>query len=131
MCFLCVIQRTEVVDDTTWVMGFLDIIDPAVDSIKRLLKFGQKSEKKVEDSLGNISRFDGSNNDEKLVDRSNDGNMTDAESSFDVDSFVRERLSLDPTKLDIQLQTSRTPNTLRLRLSTRRIWRPDRRKAKI
>ncbi|KAM4127028.1 hypothetical protein ACJW30_02G059900 [Castanea mollissima] len=40
-------QRTEVVDDASWVMGFLDIIDPAIDSIKRLLKLDQESFNKI------------------------------------------------------------------------------------
>ncbi|EPS63079.1 hypothetical protein M569_11708, partial [Genlisea aurea] len=30
-------QRTEIVDDASWIMGFMDIIDPAIDSIKKLL----------------------------------------------------------------------------------------------
>lgn len=34
-------QRTEVVDDVSWVTGFLDILDPAVDSIKKLLNMDQ------------------------------------------------------------------------------------------
>ncbi|MBA0570963.1 hypothetical protein Golob_004561 [Gossypium lobatum] len=34
-------QRTEVVDDASWVTGFLDVIDPALDSIKRLLNLDQ------------------------------------------------------------------------------------------
>ncbi|CAM0872883.1 unnamed protein product [Alopecurus aequalis] len=36
-------QRIEVVDDASWVMGFLDIIDPALDSVKKLLNMDRPS----------------------------------------------------------------------------------------
>ncbi|XP_051181513.1 protein high chlorophyll fluorescent 107 [Lolium perenne] len=36
-------QRIEVVDDASWVMGFLDIIDPALDSVKKLLNIDRPS----------------------------------------------------------------------------------------
>lgn len=99
----CMQQRTEVVDDASWIMGFLDIIDPAIDSIKKLLNIDQ-----VMESSG--TRLGSSNgvNEENPVFSTPYGikvNGPEYEGSFDLDKFVREKLSLDPSKLDIQLET--------------------------
>ncbi|PIN19213.1 hypothetical protein CDL12_08106 [Handroanthus impetiginosus] len=83
-------QRTEIVDDASWIMGFLDIIDPAIDSIKRLLNL-----EKAKDSS------------ESEVEQSGNNNTIGSESEFNLDKFIREKLSLDPSKLDVQLGPSR------------------------
>ena len=54
-CFPCW-QRTEVVDDASWVMGFLDIIDPALDSVKKLLNLDQPSRPTRQDDVKSTAR---------------------------------------------------------------------------
>ncbi|KAG7991178.1 hypothetical protein I3843_02G062000 [Carya illinoinensis] len=126
-------QRTEVVDDASWVMGFLDIIDPAIDSIKRLLKFGRESLNKDKESLENITEKNGSSIDEDSVGLSSGlSGGKDTESSgtgIDLDAFISEKLSLDPSKLDVQLESYKVSVANRTR--PRRIWRSERRTAKI
>lgn len=97
-------QRTEVVDDASWIMGFLDIIDPAIDSIKRLLNIDQAM-----DYSGTGQGTSRGANEEKSAGSSPDYLHSDGPkngSSFDLDKFVHVKLSLDPSKLDIQLETS-------------------------
>lgn len=122
-------QRTEVVDDSSWVMGFLDIIDPAIDSIKRLLKFGQESLNKKKESTENITENNGSSIDEDSVGLSSGlSGGKDTESSgtgIDLDAFISEKLSLDPSKLDVQLESYKVSATNRT--SPRRIWRSENR----
>nr|XP_048321874.1 protein high chlorophyll fluorescent 107 isoform X2 [Ziziphus jujuba var. spinosa] len=93
-------QRTEVVDDASWVMGFLDIIDPALDSVKRLFKMDQNSYNMSQDSL---KRMAGMN--KISIDG---GSFGSSSSGFNLDAFIMERLSLDPSKLEIQTETIRT-----------------------
>ncbi|KAF3456354.1 hypothetical protein FNV43_RR01004 [Rhamnella rubrinervis] len=90
-------QRTEIVDDASWVMGFLDIIDPAIDSVKRLLKMDQNSYSMSQDSLRRLTEIDRINIDEESVGYS---------SSFNLDAFIMDRLSLDPSKLEVQMETT-------------------------
>jgi hypothetical protein len=119
------LQRTEVVDDASWVMGFLDILDPAIDSLKRLLKMDPNSFNMQQDAImRNITRLK-----KETVDYSSDSDGDDDmdnESEFDLDRFIMERLSLDVSKLEVQLETPKisSPNKI---LSPRRIWRPDNR----
>ncbi|KAG6726293.1 hypothetical protein I3842_02G074000 [Carya illinoinensis] len=126
-------QRTEVVDDASWVMGFLDIIDPAIDSIKRLLKFGRESLNKDKESLENITEKNGSSIDEDSVGLSSGlsgGKDTEGSGTgIDLDAFISEKLSLDPSKLDVQLESYKVSVANRTR--PRRIWRSERRTAKI
>ncbi|CAN0855400.1 Protein high chlorophyll fluorescent 107 [Linum grandiflorum] len=99
-------QRIEVVDDSSWVTGFFNIIDPALDSVKRLLNMDQNlNNKEPENSNDDSGRT-----------------YPDDESSLDLDSFIKKRLSLDPANLDAVLEESRSLST-----SPRRIWRADRR----
>ncbi|XP_024022285.1 protein high chlorophyll fluorescent 107 [Morus notabilis] len=99
-------QRTEVVDDASWAMGFLDIIDPAIDSVKRLLKLDQNSS---QDSLRRMAAIDDDRiEEEESVGSSSNGTDKEGESGFDLDAFVSEKLSLDPRKLDFLLETTRT-----------------------
>ncbi|KAL5065517.1 hypothetical protein RYX36_027254 [Vicia faba] len=111
-------QRTEVVDDASWVMGFLDILDPAIDSLKRLLKIDPDSFKVSPDSMKNISGMK-----KNTVDYASEDEEGD-ESEFDLDRFIMKRLSLDVSKLEVQLETTKfsSPNKI---LSPRRIWRPN------
>ncbi|KAL9241345.1 hypothetical protein vseg_015467 [Gypsophila vaccaria] len=91
-------QRTEVVDDASWVMGLMDILDPALDSIKKLLNFEQGPLKKIE------SVAEAKDDDEVSPE------VEDATSGsgFDLDVFVKEKLSLDTSNLDDQMETSLT-----------------------
>ncbi|KAL5218985.1 hypothetical protein ABZP36_019669 [Zizania latifolia] len=120
-------QRTEVVDDASWVMGFLDIIDPALDSVKKLLNIDQPSGPETQDNLkctrdpsntttistSAAAEFSGSPREEgsdasdltKDEDNSNEAAGT-PENDFDVDGFIRRRLGLDPGELDAVLEGS-------------------------
>ncbi|KAF8401318.1 hypothetical protein HHK36_012252 [Tetracentron sinense] len=121
-------QRTEVVDDASWVMGFLDIIDPALDSIKRLLNLEQNSYLKEQNALSNLTETNSNNVDEgpaapssSLIDRDN----KESGSSFDLDAFVSKKLSLDVSKLDVQMETFGKPK----RDKSSRVWRSENRTA--
>lgn len=116
------LQRTEVVDDASWVMGFLDIIDPALDSIKRLLNLDQKPHN-PSDTSRNIL---GAN--EKIMARESSlsGKEMESESRFDLDAFVRVKLSLEPTELD-DLMTASLASRPKGTQSPRRVWRPENR----
>ncbi|XP_020103524.1 protein high chlorophyll fluorescent 107 [Ananas comosus] len=119
-------QRTEVVDDASWIMGFLDIIDPALDSIKRLLNFDQTSEFKEKDTT---KRTEEKNNttDEASISSDPANNdivkaVDDADprsSGFNLDAFIREKLLLDPSELD-KLMESPEPKKV---APQRKIWR--------
>ncbi|GAB4850797.1 hypothetical protein Ancab_030097 [Ancistrocladus abbreviatus] len=97
-------QRTEVVDDASWVLGFLDIIDPALDSIKRLLNLDQNSFVQTKVSLENMTEAKGEGSDEGL-DGASSGAL-EGSSGFDLDKFIKEKLSIDPSKLDGQMEAS-------------------------
>ncbi|THG09617.1 hypothetical protein TEA_027939 [Camellia sinensis var. sinensis] len=115
-------QRTEIVDDASWVMGLLDIIDPAFDSIKRFLNLDRNSYYKVNNTSRDIA---GANDtgEESASPSSDYNNAESTESSFDLDAFILERLSLDPSKLDILLErTSQNPVQKKTR-SLRKVWR--------
>ncbi|KAJ7980390.1 PsbB mRNA maturation factor Mbb1 [Quillaja saponaria] len=124
-------QRTEVVDDGSWVMGFLDIIDPALDSVKRLLKLDQNSNRMPHNLLEKITRAtDNSIDIESIGPSSSDGNEVESESGFDLDAFIRERLHLDPSKLEVQLDAPQNSLPKRIK-SPRRLWRADKRSTKV
>lgn len=97
-------QRTEVVDDASWVMGFLDIIDPALDSVKKLLNLDQPS--------GSARQGDVKSTTEPPIARSSAAGNTGSEASgtptsdFDLDGFIKKRLALDPGELDAVLEGS-------------------------
>ncbi|KAL4025088.1 hypothetical protein IC575_013464 [Cucumis melo] len=96
-------QRTEVVDDASWVMGFLDVIDPALDIIKRLLKLEQ-------DPFAASRTADGGPRNASMDDSaasSSSNNVVESETGFDLDAFIMKKLSIDTSKLEIQLETTR------------------------
>ncbi|KAJ0034122.1 hypothetical protein Pint_24352 [Pistacia integerrima] len=116
-------QRTEVVDDASWVMGFLDIIDPALDRIKRLLNLERNSYNKEP------SRYNPGANEDQIDEESAGpspgsylGNDLEGLSGFDLDKFVRDRLSLDPDKLNVLLETAKSSAPRRIKPS-RKIYR--------
>ena len=84
------------VDDASWVMGFLDIIDPALDRIKRLFNLEQDLFKK-QDSVENAEET-------KDVEKFPEDDQR--ESGFDLDAFIKEKLSLDPSKIDDKMEAS-------------------------
>lgn len=118
-------QRTEVVDDASWIMGFLDIIDPALDSIKRLLNLDQTSDLRGQEILRTIKETNNSTKGVSETTLANDHNERREEnadlqaSDFDLDAFIRDKLSLDATTLD-ELMENFQP---RIVGSSRRIWR--------
>ncbi|KAL1226366.1 Protein high chlorophyll fluorescent [Cardamine amara subsp. amara] len=100
-------QRTEVVDDASWVTGFLDIIDPALDTVKRLLNFGQNNDNnRLTATLRNMNGAKDSQSNQQL-ESSVGREDTDTGSGFNLDAFLREKLSLDPLKLDVNLDSQR------------------------
>lgn len=105
-------QRTEVVDDASWVMGFFDIIDPALDRIKRLLN--------LEKNSYNSGDIDELGTDEEMI--LAPIASEERESGFDLDAFIKERLSLDPKQLDDLLNSPRAyvPTASS---SPRKVWR--------
>lgn len=122
-------QRTEVVDDASWIMGFMDVIDPAIDSIKKLLNIDQNKDGAAEKFL-NMATTPESNTigAEVPADSSSiiNGGSTDNANQFDLDQFVREKLSLDPLNLDVQLTKSQkpiTPRSVTPPATARKVWR--------
>ncbi|XVF28209.1 hypothetical protein REPUB_Repub15cG0009600 [Reevesia pubescens] len=114
-------QRTEVVDDASWVMGFLDVIDPALDSIKRLLNLDQNLSNKAQQLLKDAG-FNETSTQEPLVSPSsgqNYGSDIEYGSRFDLDKFIKDELSLDPSKLDNLMQNSRNSAPKRIRTPRR------------
>ncbi|WVZ09681.1 hypothetical protein V8G54_014211 [Vigna mungo] len=121
-------QRTEVVDDASWVMGFLDILDPAIDTLKTILKLSPNSYNMPFNSLRNISGTDKNSDDFSIED--DDEDDANGESDFDLDAFIMKRLSLDSSNLEVQLEAPKTSSEKRIP-SGRRIWRPNNRIAKV
>lgn len=122
------VQRTEVVDDASWVMGFLDILDPAIDTLKTLLKLSPNSYNMPFNSLRNISGTDKNSDDFSIED--DDEDDANGESDFDLDAFIMKRLSLDSSNLEVQLEAPKTSSEKRIP-SGRRIWRPNNTIAKV
>ncbi|XP_050372538.1 protein high chlorophyll fluorescent 107 [Argentina anserina] len=104
-------QRTEVVDDPSWVMGLLDIIDPALDRIRSVLNLDQASQQSRLDSLRTILEGQSGKN----VEEESVSNDMESDTGFDVDAFCLERLSLDPSKLQVQMVFSPPPPVKRTR----------------
>ncbi|KAK8671210.1 hypothetical protein V6N13_037812 [Hibiscus sabdariffa] len=101
-------QRTEVVDDASWVMGFLDVIDPALDSIKRLLNLDQDPSNKAKEPL-------------KDAEANENGDDIGNGSGFNLDAFIKDALSLDPSKLDVLMENS--GNLSPKRVKSPRMWK--------
>lgn len=118
-------QRIEVVDDASWVMGFLDIIDPALDRIKTLLNLERNCYRK---EPSQYSPGSNENTAEEASINPNSGSYAGIDleptAGFDLNDFIRKKLSLDPDKLDSVLETSKTLVPRRIR-SPRRIFRPE------
>lgn len=107
-------QRTEVVDDASWVMGLFDVIDPAIDRIKKLFKLEQAPYREQEFMKTTTQEVDVNINEE-------------ANSRFNLDNFIKEKLSLDPSKLDIimeeQIEKSATVTPPPAAKKITRVWR--------
>ncbi|VAH90240.1 unnamed protein product [Triticum turgidum subsp. durum] len=129
-------QRIEVMDDASWVMGFLDIIDPALDSVKKLLNMDRPSGQVMQQGRNRGITAEGSStsdldsgtaegsstpNLDSIVDR-RAAYTREAESDFDVDGFIRRRLALDPAELDAGLEGSDPKGVISQR-RTRRLTR--------
>lgn len=117
-------------DDSSWVMGFLNIIDPAIDSIKRLLKLDKESFTKAKLSLDNIQEIIGKSSTDEESSGFLDRQDMESEMGMDLDAFISEKLSLDPSKLDVQMEPSRAFVTKRTR-PPGRTWRPENRTTTI
>lgn len=102
-------------------MGFLDIFDPAIESLKRLLKLNPHSDDMSLDSLRNLAGINKNRVD--FSSEEDDEDDTNGESDFDLDAFVMERLSLDLSNLEVQLETPKFSSVKRS--PRRRIWRSN------
>ncbi|MBA0749702.1 hypothetical protein Gogos_003601 [Gossypium gossypioides] len=121
-------QRTEVVDDASWVTGFLDVIDPALDSIKRLLNLDQGLINKAREPSKDAESIDDGAEEPFLTTSLglNDGNDIGYGSRFDLNAFIKDKLSLDPSKLDLLMENSGNSSPKRVK-SPRRMWRSQNR----
>ncbi|CAL4914077.1 unnamed protein product [Urochloa decumbens] len=118
-------QRIEVVDDASWVMGFLDIIDPALDSVKKLLNLDQPSGQVWQDTVKSTTQPSPTTRISAAEESSepsatgvtsglssNDADNSSSEatetqgSDFNLDGFIKKRLGLDPAELDALLEGS-------------------------
>lgn len=88
------------------------MIDPAIDSLKKLLNINQNP------------RDSPSEEGSDRVDESN----AESGTGFDLDGFISEKLSLDASKLDIDL-VSKSSDLVRT--SPRKIWRPSKKTASV
>lgn len=112
-------------DDASWVMGFLDIIDPALDSIKRLLNLDQNLYKPYDSSRNMLGANEKTMVGEPVSSSVNlSGKEMESESGFDLDAFMREKLSLEPTELD-DLMTASLASRPKRTQSPRSVWRPE------
>ncbi|CAH9144025.1 unnamed protein product [Cuscuta epithymum] len=113
-------QRIDVVDDESWVMGFLHIIDPAIDRLKRVLNLGENSFYKTAYASRSASGSDDISNCEESD--SNGRTVGTAASGFNLDNFIRKKLSLEPSELNSQFGSylSQDPKNIRY---PRRVWR--------
>lgn len=123
-------------DDASWVMGFLDIIDPALDSVKKLLNIDRPSGPVRQGNATSMAEQDGTTARTPAAEElpGSEGSSTsdldtitaegssasdldaivdrrapyvrEPESDFDVDGFIRRRLALDPAELDAVLEGS-------------------------
>ncbi|KAK8947180.1 hypothetical protein KSP39_PZI007230 [Platanthera zijinensis] len=95
------LQRTEVVDNASWVTGILDLFDPAIDSIKFLLNLEHTSPYYIRNPE-NLRRL------EESKCRSWSANSSSKNikggGGFDLDAFIKVKLSLDASKLDEQME---------------------------
>lgn len=107
-------KRTEVVNDASWVTGVLDIIDPAIDSIKKLLNIDQNLYFKPGDSPASTRTSDNAIEDDL---DSAARHKTESGSGFDLDAFIRTKLNLHPSKLD-SLFVAKLPELVRSKLDS-------------
>lgn len=114
-------------DDASWVMGFLDIIDPALDSVKKLLNLDHPSglarqgtvKAKTKPSPTTRSSTAEESSETSAAKNSDTPGLSsiDADnivgeaaetpgSDFDLDGFIKKRLGLDTAELDAVLEGS-------------------------
>ncbi|KAK9145976.1 hypothetical protein Sjap_005879 [Stephania japonica] len=119
-------QRTEVVDDGSWVTGLLDVIDPALDNLKKLLNFDQDSYVKGQEALNTMKGINSSDVKEEvkstLMSFENEEKSDRSSSSFDLDGFVKEKLSLDTSKLEVERERGVIFESKKVR-SYRNVWK--------
>lgn len=119
-------QRTEVVDDASWIMGFLDVIDPALDSIKRLFNMDQDLSNKAQEPPKDAEANENAAQEPFVSSSSGQNDGIGNGSGFDLDAFIKEKLSLDPSKLDILMENSGNFAPKRIK-PPRRMWRSQKR----
>lgn len=118
-------QRTEVVDDASWIMGFVDIIDPALDSVKRLLNLDQSSDLKGQEILRSLEEANYSSSEASSNPDYREMEVAEYigshDSDFDLDGFVGDKLSLDVSDLDALMEAfeHKRPKSRRRRVG---IW---------
>lgn len=81
-------------------MGIVDIIDPTMSSIKRLINFDRNSDDSKVQKINSFSGYDSIRPDEENL------LVVLGKSDFDLDSFIKNRLSLDLSQLDVSTEIS-------------------------
>lgn len=81
-------------------MGIVDIIDPTMSSIKRLINFDRNSDDSKVQKINSFSEYDSIRPDEENL------LVVLGKSDFDLDSFIKNRLSLDLSQLDVSTEIS-------------------------
>ena len=120
-------------------MGFSDILDPAINSIRRLLKFDQNPGARVQSAAKNIRYLENASVDQ-LVDQFSSPKSIDYDSTFnwgqsnlpaskdfDLDAFIKEKFSLREVDLDAIMENPKL--TRSLLPSRKRVWRLERGKS--
>lgn len=118
-------------DDASWITGFMDIFDPALDNLKKLLHLDEESSNKTQSPSRDTAGASETNTDEPSVSPSSvqkTGNETQSGSRFNVDAFIKERLSLDPSNLDIPIDQYKTSVAKKIQ-PAKRIWRSGKKRA--
>lgn len=92
-------QQRPLDDNESMVAGFLHIIDPAVDSLKKILNLGQNCFHEVSYLSRSASGTAGNSHGEESHINGSTLDAAAAASSFNLDNFIHKHLSLEPLEL--------------------------------
>jgi hypothetical protein len=98
-------------------MGWFDMFDPAMGSFKRMMNFEESANSKSNKDLPPSEK------DEREIGEESSKNREAEKSDFDLDAFLKSRLSLDYSKLDGLFEDTNQKTDI----STRRVYRSTRR----
>ncbi|XP_057857032.2 protein high chlorophyll fluorescent 107 isoform X2 [Cryptomeria japonica] len=122
-------QRTEVVGDASWDVDLSGFLAPAINRIKGFLTF-DKGNEKPESSSFQQDEGDGFNNPDVINTSKRFLDNTKGGASFDLDSFLREKLSLDASRVYSGSEPyflKKNKNNLK-RNKNKSVWKPSKTK---